>query len=193
MPIVLKTRREIEMMRRAGQVGCEILRRCATPSSAGRHDAGTRRAGPSENWTRSADRAEQELSDLQAGRRISRPRPASASTRKSSTASPATALLQGRRFVTLDLALQAQRLLCRHRHDRPGRQDRPGGAEAARCDQARRWRWRSSNMKPGSKWSDIARLMQYNVESNGFQRGARVRRPRHRPIDARRPEGRRIS
>ena len=25
-----------------------------------------------------------------------------------------------------------------------------------------------SNIKPGRKWSDIARLMQYHVESNGF-------------------------
>src|SRR6478735_8285976 len=27
MPIILKTRREIEMMRRAGQIGCEILQK----------------------------------------------------------------------------------------------------------------------------------------------------------------------
>ena len=35
MPIVIKTRREIEMMRRAGQIGCEILARMRGAARAG--------------------------------------------------------------------------------------------------------------------------------------------------------------
>src|SRR4051812_17879417 len=40
MPIVIKTRREIEMMRRAGQVGCEILakmRQAVAPGVTNEH------------------------------------------------------------------------------------------------------------------------------------------------------------
>ncbi len=33
---------------------------------------------------------------------------------------------------------------------------------------ANRSTWRISNMQPGRKWSDIARLMQHYVEKNGF-------------------------
>ena len=46
MPIVLKTRREIEMMRRAGQVACDILAKMQRGGRAGRHDAGAGRARP---------------------------------------------------------------------------------------------------------------------------------------------------
>ena len=35
MPIVIKTRREIEMMRRAGQIGCEILAKMREATKAG--------------------------------------------------------------------------------------------------------------------------------------------------------------
>ena len=35
MPIVIKTRREIEMMRRAGQIGCEILAKMREATKVG--------------------------------------------------------------------------------------------------------------------------------------------------------------
>ena len=116
--------------------------------------------------------------------------PASASTRRSSTASPAHGMLKDGDVVTLDLAPVARRLLLRHGHDGAGRQDRRRASQqAAGRDQGDAGASRSSNIKPGKQWSDIARLMQYHVERNGFQRRPRVRRPRHRPHDARGPEG----
>ena len=94
---------------------------------------------------------------------------------------PGKRVLKEGDIVTLDVALSLERLLRRHGHHRAGRQDQPGDAEAAGRDQARRWCMAIENIKPGRKWSEIARLMQHYVEQQRLQRGPRVRRPRRRP------------
>jgi methionyl aminopeptidase len=166
MPIIRKSRREIELMRRAGQVGNEIL---ATMRQAVR---------PGITTAQLNDLARAEL-DKNNAIGLSKNYP----TYKPGEGYPAETcisvneevvhgipgprILKEGDIVTLDLALSVggycadtavtvpvgaidafkQKLL-----------DVTGQALVVAID----------HMKPGKKWSEVARLMQYYVESNGF-------------------------
>ena len=166
MPIVLKTRREIEMMRRTGQLGRDILDkmvRAAVPGvTTGELDALARdeldRAGAialSKNYpTYKAGEGFPGYTCISVNEEVVHGIPGKRVLRESDV-------------VTLDLALslggycadtattvsigkatpQAQRLL-----------------EVTRQTLA----LAIQNMKPGRRWSDIARLMQHYVERHGY-------------------------
>jgi len=166
MPIIIKTRREIEMMRRAGQVGCQILAMMRE------------RVAPGVTTGELNDLARAEL-DKVGGIGLSKNYP----TYKEGEGFPAETCISVNEevvhgipsnrqlkegdVVTLDLALKVGGYCA----------DTATTVSVGRID-PRLQRLLDvtketlalaiNNMKPGRKWSDIARLMQYHVESNGF-------------------------
>jgi len=166
MAIELKSRREIEMMRRAGQVGCNVLARMWD------------RVAPGVTTAELNEIARQELAKA-GGVGLSKNYPTYKEGEGFPSETcisvneevvhgiPSSRQLRDGDIVTLDLALQVggycadtattvavgkinpkvQRLL-----------DVTKETLAIAIN----------NIKPDRKWSDIARLMQYHVESNGF-------------------------
>jgi methionyl aminopeptidase len=166
MPIILKSRREIEMMRRAGQVAHEILARM--------HGAAA--AGVSTMELDELARAELEAAGAVA---LSKNYP----TYKPGEGFPGHTCISvndevvhgipGRRIlregdvVTLDLALSLNGYCVDTARTVPigkvsGTAGRLLEVTKQTLDIA------IQNVRPGKKWSDIARLMQYNVERSGF-------------------------
>jgi len=166
MPIVLKTRREIELMRHAGLVGHEILQKMKEKAVAG-------------VTTRELDElAAVELAKV-GGIGMSRNYP----TYKEGEGFPGHTcisineevvhgiprdrVLKDGDLVTLDLALKVGGYCCDMAIT--------VGVGAITAKQQRlldvtrqTLELAVANMKPGRKWTDIARLMQYNVEKNGY-------------------------
>jgi methionyl aminopeptidase len=166
MPIVLKTRREIELMRYAGQVGHEILERMRQATVAGV--------------------TTQELDDLAAtelakvgGVGLSRNYPTYREgegfpghtcisvNEEVVHGIPGPRTLQEGDIVTLDLALKVGGYCCDMAITVGVGSINPKlqkllDVTKQTLDLA------ISHMKPGKKWTDIARLMQYNVERNGY-------------------------
>jgi methionyl aminopeptidase len=166
MSIIIKSRREIELMRRAGQVGFEILqmmREMTRPGiSTGQLNDTARRElernnaiGLSKNYPTYKDHegypAETCISvNEEVVHGIPGPR-----------------LLKEGDVVTLDLALQLNGYCADTAMTVPvGRVD--ARAQKLLDITKETLALGLSNIKPGRKWSDIARLMQYHVESNGF-------------------------
>jgi methionyl aminopeptidase len=166
MPIVIKTRREIEMMRRAGQVGCEILakmRQAAVPGAT--------------TWELN-EIARIEL-EKHGGVGLSKNYP----TYKAGEGFPAETCISindevvhgipGKRqlkegdVVTLDLALMVEGYCADTATSvAVGRVAAPVQKLLEVTQQT--LLLALGNMKPGRRWTDIARLMQYHVESHGF-------------------------
>jgi methionyl aminopeptidase len=166
MPIVLKSRREIEMMRRAGQVAHEIL---------GKMEAAAR---PGVSTLELDELARAEL-DAAGAVALSKNYP----TYKPGEGFPGHTCISvndevvhgipGRRVlkdgdvVTLDLALSLNGYCVdTARTVAVG----PVTPVAKRLLEVTKQTLEIAvqNMRPGKKWSDVARLMQYNVERNGF-------------------------
>jgi methionyl aminopeptidase len=166
MPIVIKTRREIEMMRRAGQVGCEILglmRKAAVAGvTTGELD----------------DLAAAELAKVN-GVALSKNYP----TYKPGEGFPGNTCISvneevvhgipGKRrlkdgdIVTLDLALSVDGFSCDTATTISVGAISPAMQRLLAVTK-QTLSLAITNMKPGRRWSDIARLMQYNVEQAGF-------------------------
>jgi methionyl aminopeptidase len=166
MPIVIKTRREIEMMRRAGQIGCEILGKMR----------GAARAGVS---TLELDELARVELDKVGGIALSKNYP----TYKPGEGFPGHTCISvnevvvhgipGARtlkdgdIVTLDLALSVNGYCCDTATTVaigpiPALQQKLLDVTKETLAIA------INHMKPGKKWSEVARLMQYNVERSGF-------------------------
>jgi methionyl aminopeptidase len=167
MPIVIKTRREIELMRRAGQVGCEILAKMREA------------VAPGITTYELNELARVEL-DRVGGIGLSKNYP----TYKSGEGFPAETCISvndevvhgipsNRRLkegdvVTLDLALKVGSFCADTATTVPvGRSIDPRTHRLLEVTKET-LALAINNLKPGRKWSDIARLMQYHVESNGF-------------------------
>ena len=181
MPIILKTRREIEMMRRAGQVAHEILAQDAQGRVPGVTTLRTRQVAKAETGKGGAIGMSQELSRPTRMARDFPDTPASASTKKWCTGFPGTGSLKEGDIVTLDLAMSLDGYCCRHRHHRRPRAESSPTLQSCWMSPAQTLELAMEHIKPGKRWSDIARLMQYNVETQRIQRGARICRSRHRP------------
>jgi len=166
MPIILKTRREIEMMRRAGQIGCEIL--------AKMRDA----LVPGVTTFELNEVARRELEAIGAIG-LSKNYP----TYKPGEGFPAETCISvndevvhgipGPRqvkegdVVTLDLALSFNGYCADTATTAPVGKVDPKVQRL--LDVTRDTLFLAiNNIKPGRRWTDIARLMQYHVESNGF-------------------------
>jgi methionyl aminopeptidase len=166
MPIILKTRREIEQIRRAGQVGCEILaamREIVRPGVttfqineiARRMLAERNAVGMSKNYpTYKPDEGYPAESCVSVNEEVVHGIPSSRQLKEGDV-------------VTLDLALRVDGFCADTATTVPVGKvsdrvqkllDVTSGALALAIKQ----------IKPGKKWSDIARLMQYHVESQGF-------------------------
>jgi methionyl aminopeptidase len=166
MPIIIKTRREIEMMRRTGQVGCEILSKMRQAV----------RPGVTTHELNEIARIELEKAG---GKGLSKNYP----TYKTGEGFPAETCISvneevvhgipGNRqlkegdVVTLDLALIVAGYCADTATTVPVGEIDP---QVKRLLDVTRETLSVAiqNMKPDRKWSDIARLMQYHVESNGY-------------------------
>ena len=166
MPIVLKSRREIEMMRRAGQVAHEILAKMESAAVVG------------VSTLELDELARQELDHVGAVA-LSKNYP----TYKPGEGFPGHTCISvndevvhgipGRRtlkegdVVTLDLALSLNGYCVDTARTVPvGNVSKVAGRLLEVTKQT--LEIAVQNIRPGKKWSEIARLMQYNVERHGF-------------------------
>lgn len=166
MPTNLKSRREIEMMRRAGQIGAEILGQMREAAKPGvmtiQLDELARRAlekshaiGLSKNYpTYKPGEGFPGYTCISVNEEVVH-------------GIPGERVLQEGDVVTLDLALQIDGYCA----------DTAITVSIGAISPDRRrlvdvtrqtLELAIAQMKPGKKWSDIARLMQHNVESNGY-------------------------
>ena len=166
MPIVIKTRREIEMMRRAGQVGCEILAKMREAVAPGvttfelneiarRELAGNKAIGLSKNYpTYKPGEGFPAETCISVNDEVVHGIPGPRQLREGDV-------------VTLDLALMVDGYCA----------DTATTVAVGKADPAvqklldvtkETLALALNNMKPGRRWTDIARLMQYHVESHGF-------------------------
>jgi methionyl aminopeptidase len=166
MPIVIKTRREIDAMRRSGQVAGIILN-------------AMRRAAVAGASTASLDQLARDLMIRHSAVSLSRNYP----TYKDGEGFPGFTCISvndvvvhgipgGRTLrdgdiVTLDVALRHEGYCCDTAITVPI--GAISGQKQKLLDVTRRTLDLAvEHMKPGRKWTDIARLMQHYVESNGF-------------------------
>jgi methionyl aminopeptidase len=166
MPIILKSRHDIEMMRQAGQVGCNIL-------------AAMRQAAVAGITTAELDELARIELDKVGGIALSKNYP----TYKPGEGFPGYTCISvneqvvhgvpGRRklesgdVVTLDLALSLDGFCCDTATTVPIGKINPTAQKL--LDITRQTLMLAiQNIKPGRRWSNIARLMQHYVESNGF-------------------------
>ncbi len=168
--IIYKSRREIELMRRAGQVACHVLKMMAEAAKPG-----------VSTWDLD-DLARIELEKANA-RSLSLHYTAGGKY-KAGEGYPAhtcisvnevvvhgipskTRLLREGDVVTLDLAMALDGYCCDTATTVAIGQIRPETRKLLDVTKDTLV-LAIQNMKPGRKWTDIARLMQYNVERNGF-------------------------
>lgn len=166
MPIIIKTRREIEMMRRAGQIGCQILAKMREA------------VAPSVTTFELNEIARTELNRAGAVG-LSKNYP----TYKSGEGFPAETCISvneevvhgipGARqlrsgdVVTLDLALMLDGYCADTATTVAVGQPSPGVAKLLEVTR-QTLALALNNMKSGRRWTDVARLMQHHVESHGF-------------------------
>ena len=166
MPIILKSRREIEMMRRAGQVACEILakmRQAAVPGvSTGELDELAHR----ELEKVGAVALSKNYPTYKEGEGF--PGHTCISVNEEVVHGiPGQRVLKAGDVVTLDLALSLNGYCCDTASTVPVGEISP---QAKRLLDVTRETLvlAIQNIKPDKRWSDVARLMQYHVERNGF-------------------------
>jgi methionyl aminopeptidase len=166
MPIVIKTRREIEMMRRAGQIGCEILAKMREATKVGVS-------------TLELDELARVELDKVGGIALSKNYP----TYKPGEGFPGhtcisvnevvvhgipgARTLKAGDVVTLDLALSVNGYCCDTATTVAVGQITPLAQKLLDVTKET-LAIAIQHMKPDKKWSEVARLMQYNVERNGF-------------------------
>jgi methionyl aminopeptidase len=166
MPIVIKTRREIEMMRRAGQVGCNILARMRQAVRPGittfelneiaRHELdATGAIGLSKNYpTYKPGEGFPAETCISVNDEVVHGIPGPRQLREGD-------------IVTLDLALMLEGYCADTATTVPVGEVEPPVAKLLEITK-QTLALALNNMKPGRRWTDIARLMQHHVESNGF-------------------------
>jgi methionyl aminopeptidase len=166
MSIVLKSRREIELMRRTGQIGCEILGKMQDAVAAG-------------VTTGTLDELARVELERVGGTALSKNYP----TYKPGEGFPGHTcisindvvvhgipgprMLREGDIVTLDLALSVGGYCCDMATTVPVGRIGPREQKLLAVTQ-QTLDLALEHMKPGRKWSDIARLMQHYVESHGF-------------------------
>lgn len=166
MAIVLKTRREIELMRRAGQVAHEILLRMQEVTRAGVTTGDINEVARRELDRVGAIGLSKNYPTYKPGEGY--PAETCISVNEEIVHGiPGPRMLRQGDIVTLDLALSLNGYCC------DTAITVPIGEISARCqkllDVTRdTLSLAIEHIRPGKRWSDVARLMQYNVERNGF-------------------------
>jgi methionyl aminopeptidase len=166
MPIVIKTRREIEMMRRAGQIGYQILAKMREAASAGVTTGALDELARAELENHSGIALSKNYPTYKPGEGF--PGHTCISVNEEVVHGiPGKRVLKDGDVVTLDLALSVNGYCA----------DTALTVAVGKVSPARQklldvtrqtLKLAIENMQPGRKWSDIARLMQHNVESAGF-------------------------
>jgi methionyl aminopeptidase len=166
MPIVIKTRREIEMMRRAGQVGCGILAKMREAVAPGVTTFDLNEIARAELAKNNAVGLSKNYPTYKSGEGF--PAETCISVNDEVVHGiPGPRQLREGDVVTLDLALMVDGYCA----------DTATTAAVGQVDPVVRklldvtketLALALNNMKPGRRWTDVARLMQYHVESNGF-------------------------
>lgn len=166
MPIIIKTRREIEMMRRAGQVAYSILQKMKHATIAGVTTGELNELARSELAKHNAIGLSKNYPTYKPGEGF--PAETCISVNEEVVHGiPGQRQLREGDIVTLDLALSLGGYCCDTAITVPVGEIHPAAKKL--LDVTRETLVLAiQNMKPGRKWSDIARLMQHNVETNGF-------------------------
>jgi methionyl aminopeptidase len=166
MPIVIKSRRDIEMMRRAGRVGCEILYKMRDAARIGTTTAELDEIARVEMEKAGAVSQSKNFPTYREGEGF--PGYTCISINEEVVHGvPGPRRLQEGDIVTFDLALMLDGFCADTAVTVAMGQVSPQYQKL--LDVTRdTLRLALENMKPGRKWSDIARLMQHNVEQNGF-------------------------
>lgn len=166
MPIVIKTRREIEMMRRAGQIGCQILAKMRDAVVAGITTFELNEIARAELTRTGAVGLSKNYPTYKPGEGF--PAETCISVNDEVVHGiPGSRQLREGDVVTLDLALMLEGYCADTATTVPVGQISPPVAKLLEVTK-QTLALAVNNMKPGRRWTDIARLMQHHVESNGF-------------------------
>jgi methionyl aminopeptidase len=166
VPIVIKTRREIEMMRRAGQVGFGILMRMREIVAPGVTTAALNDIARSELEKNHAIGLSKNYPTYKSGEGF--PTETCISVNDEVVHGiPSQRQLKEGDVVTLDLALSVDGYSADTAITVPVGKVDPAVMKLLNVTRET-LEVGLANMKPGRRWTDIARLMQYHVESNGF-------------------------
>lgn len=166
MPIIIKTRREIEMMRRAGQVAHDILVLMEAAARPGITTMELEALAQGELDKHGAIGLSKNYPTYKPGQGFPSPLCISINEEVVHGIPGSRALKEGD-VVTLDLALALNGFCCDTASTIPVGKIAPAAQKL--LDVTRETlNLAINNIKPGRKWSDIARLMQYHVERNGF-------------------------
>jgi methionyl aminopeptidase len=166
MPIVLKTRREIDLMRHAGRVGHDILEKMKTAAVAGVTTLELDDLAASELAKVGGVGMSRNYPTYRAGEGF--PGHTCISVNEEIVHGiPGPRVLRTGDLVTLDLALKVNGYCCDTAvtvsiGTITPRNQRLLDVTRQTLDLA------IANITPGRRWSDIARLMQHNVEKNGY-------------------------
>lgn len=166
MPIIIKTRREIEMMRRAGQVGCQILAKMREAVRPGVTTFELNEIARAELERTGAIGLSKNYPTYKAGEGFPAETCISVNDEVVHGIPGARQLKQGD-IVTLDLALMLEGYCADTATTVPVGQIDPAVEKLLEVTR-QTLALALNNMKPGRRWTDIARLMQHQVESNGF-------------------------
>ncbi len=166
MPIVIKSRRDVEMMRRAGQVGCRILKQMRDAAVAGVTTQSLDELARIELEKAGAVSQSRNYPTYKPGEGF--PGFTCISVNEEVVHGiPGPRVLKEGDIVTVDLALSLDGY-CADTATTVA-VGNVGPKIKKLLDVTRETLDLAlEHMKPGRKWSDVARLMQYHVEQNGF-------------------------
>ena len=166
MPIIIKGRREIEMMRKAGKVGCEILQKMRKAAVVGVTTFELNEVARIALEQAGAIGMSKNYPTYKSGEGF--PAETCISVNDEVVHGiPGPRRLKDGDVVTLDLALSLEGYCCDTASTVAIGKINP---DVQRLLDVTRETLAVAinNMKPGRRWTDIARLMQYHVERNGF-------------------------
>jgi methionyl aminopeptidase len=166
MPIVIKTRREIEMMRRAGQLGCQILAKMREAVAPGVTTFELNEIARRELEKNKAVGLSKNYPTYKPGEGF--PAETCISVNDEVVHGiPGQRQLREGDVVTLDLALMLEGY-CADTATTVGVGKVNPAVQRLLTVTLETLNLALNNMKPDRRWTDIARLMQYHVESHGF-------------------------
>lgn len=166
MPIIIKTRREIEMMRRAGQVGCHILAKMREAVAPGVTTFELNEIAREELARSGAVGLSKNYPTYKPGEGF--PAETCISVNEEVVHGiPGSRQLKQGDIVTLDLALMLDGYCADTATTVPVGAINPALEKLLEVTR-QTLALALNNMKPGRRWTDVARLMQHQVESSGF-------------------------
>jgi methionyl aminopeptidase len=166
MPIILKSAHELDMMRRAGRVACEILAEMRAVVAPGVTTRQIEKVAIDQLKARGARGLSMNYPTYRPGEGY--PSPVCLSVNEEIVHGIASdRVLREGDIITLDLAAMLDGFCCDTATTVPVGRVRP--AVQKLLDVTRQTLALAiANMRPGRKWTEVARLMQKHVESHGF-------------------------